>query len=104
MSDGFELWLRTVCFQKPTPEAYDLAKDAWENGRAHGRGDTVMVQPITLEQAKRVIEQAGMVYVPIGHLQCVENHLNSVAEENLSAIKWVQGFIKSAQKDDDSAL
>ena len=25
----FEKWLRTVCFQKPTPEAYDLAKDAW---------------------------------------------------------------------------
>lgn len=26
----FEAWLRTVCFQKPTPEAYDLAKEAWE--------------------------------------------------------------------------
>ena len=26
----FEEWLRTVCFQKPTPEAYDLAKSAWE--------------------------------------------------------------------------
>ena len=26
----FEHWLRTVCFQKPTPEAYDLAKDAWK--------------------------------------------------------------------------
>lgn len=25
----FESWLRTVCFQKPTPEAYDLAKSAW---------------------------------------------------------------------------
>jgi hypothetical protein len=27
--EKFEIWLRTVCFQKPTPEAYDLAKDAW---------------------------------------------------------------------------
>lgn len=27
---GFEKWLRTVCLQKPTPEAYDLAKDAWQ--------------------------------------------------------------------------
>lgn len=26
----FEKWLRTVCFQKPTPEAYDLAKAAWK--------------------------------------------------------------------------
>lgn len=25
----FEEWLRTVCFQKPTPEAYDLAKCAY---------------------------------------------------------------------------
>ncbi len=29
---AFEAWLRTVCFQKPTPEAYDLAKDAWQAG------------------------------------------------------------------------
>jgi hypothetical protein len=27
--EEFEKWLRIVCFQKPTPEAYDLAKDAW---------------------------------------------------------------------------
>ena len=25
----FEKWLRMTCFQKPTPEAYDLAKSAW---------------------------------------------------------------------------
>lgn len=28
--EEFENWLRMVCFQKPTPEAYDLAKDAWK--------------------------------------------------------------------------
>ncbi len=28
-SAAFEAWLRTVCFQPPTPEAYDLAKCAW---------------------------------------------------------------------------
>lgn len=27
---NFQVWLRTVCFQKPTPEAYDLAKSAWQ--------------------------------------------------------------------------
>ncbi len=27
--EEFEKWLRSVCFQKPTPEAYDLAKSAW---------------------------------------------------------------------------
>ena len=26
---GFDEWLRTVCFKKPTQEAYDLAKSAW---------------------------------------------------------------------------
>jgi hypothetical protein len=30
----FEKWLRTVCFQRPTPEAYDLARDAWQAARA----------------------------------------------------------------------
>jgi len=29
----FEAWLRTVCFQKPTPDAYDLAKCAWVEAR-----------------------------------------------------------------------
>ena len=28
--DDFEKWLRTVCFQEPTPEAYDLARRAWK--------------------------------------------------------------------------
>lgn len=28
-SNQFEIWLRTECFQKPTPEAYDLTKVAW---------------------------------------------------------------------------
>lgn len=27
----FEIWLRTVCFQPPTPEALDLAKCAWDH-------------------------------------------------------------------------
>jgi hypothetical protein len=30
MATDFEAWLRTTCFQKPTPEAYDLAKEAWK--------------------------------------------------------------------------
>ena len=29
-SAAFEAWLRTTCFQEPTPGAYDLAKCAWE--------------------------------------------------------------------------
>lgn len=39
--DGFEPWLREVCFQKPTPEAYDLAKCAWQQAlRAAPEHDT----------------------------------------------------------------
>ncbi len=26
----YDRWLPTVCFQEPTPEAYDLAWEAWE--------------------------------------------------------------------------
>jgi len=29
----FEEWLRRVCFQKPTPEAYDLAWQAWHTAQ-----------------------------------------------------------------------
>ena len=29
MEKDFESWLRSICFQKPTKEAYDLAKAAW---------------------------------------------------------------------------
>lgn len=35
---GFEVWLRTVCFQRPTPEAYDLAKAAWRAAIAQQKG------------------------------------------------------------------
>ena len=28
--DDFKAWLNSVCFQRPTPEAYDLARDAWK--------------------------------------------------------------------------
>ena len=30
----FDEWLRTVCFQKPTNEAYDLAKTTWDAATA----------------------------------------------------------------------
>jgi hypothetical protein len=33
----FDKWLKTVCFQKPTPEAYDLARDAWKEARKTAR-------------------------------------------------------------------
>lgn len=33
MDPEFEIWLRTVCFQPPTPEAYDLAKCAWDEAK-----------------------------------------------------------------------
>lgn len=29
----FEAWLRTVCFQTPTLQAYDLAKSAWKQAK-----------------------------------------------------------------------
>jgi len=29
MSEAFEKWLRATCFQKPTDDAYDLAKSAY---------------------------------------------------------------------------
>jgi hypothetical protein len=65
MSDRFEIWLRTECFRNPPPAAYDLAKAAWIAGRRHGQGDTVMAKQITLDQANRVLAEAGMVAVSV---------------------------------------
>ena len=31
--ERYEQWLRTVCFQRPTPEAYDLSKEAWNEAK-----------------------------------------------------------------------
>lgn len=35
----FEQWLRTVCFQKPTPEAYDLALSTFRRFAAPGQAE-----------------------------------------------------------------
>lgn len=42
----FDVWLKTVCFQKPTPEAYDLAKCAWEysQGRTQAVPDGLLAR------------------------------------------------------------
>lgn len=97
MSDGFEIWLRTECFQKPTLEAYDLAKDAWNAGRRHGHGDTVMVKPITLDQAKQVIKAAGMVVVPVEPTDAMTDAANALEwwEDHSSEI--FEAMIKAAQ-------
>jgi len=38
---AFEEWLRTVCFQKPTQEAYDLAVVAWQASRKQAIAECV---------------------------------------------------------------
>ncbi len=45
-TEDFENWLRTVCFQKPTPEAHDLAKCAWIEARSDLRAklDALMLE------------------------------------------------------------
>ncbi len=45
----FEEWLRTVCFQKPTPDAYDLAKCAWIESRKQAES----ANSALLDEAKR---------------------------------------------------
>ncbi len=37
--EQFEKWLRTVCFQQPTPEAYDLAWEAWQAAQQSVQSD-----------------------------------------------------------------
>lgn len=39
--DEFEVWLRKVCFQKPTKEAHALAKAAWSAGKLSATKDMI---------------------------------------------------------------
>jgi hypothetical protein len=43
--EAFEAWLKTVCFQRPTPEAYDLALCAWREALLRAQ-QPVRWQPI----------------------------------------------------------
>ena len=43
--EAFEKWLRTVRFQKPTPEAYGLAWRAWKAAQKSVRADETNVCP-----------------------------------------------------------
>lgn len=53
--EDFEKWLRTVCFQPPTPEAYDLAKDAWK----HANSEEVMRLRGAMITAASILETDG---------------------------------------------
>lgn len=77
LSSGFEEWLRTVCFQKPTPEAYDLARDAWKEARKTNLEE--------IENLKDEIDtlKKKSVCVYCGHIQIsekVEDKMNDMIE------------------------
>ena len=51
--EKFEKWLRTVCFQKPTPEAYDLAWQAWQAAEQSVHPTDATVAPSKVESTTR---------------------------------------------------
>jgi len=59
------------------------------------------MREITENDVKQWLADRQLVAVPVGHLQCVSNQLQDVADANLAATKWVQGFLKSQDDDDD---
>lgn len=58
----FESWLRFVCFQKPTPEAYDLARCAWNAAalRQSGAGNTRALLVEARHWLNNVSDRCGM--------------------------------------------
>jgi hypothetical protein len=54
----FEAWLRTVCFQAPTKEAYDLAKSAWKQARTSAASLTFPLPSIPEDLSRKI--QAAM--------------------------------------------
>ena len=71
----FEAWLRSACFQKPTPEAYDLAKSAWS--AAPPCPDAGLAEEI----AQRVWKEQGWAS------RRNDNHLSSEWNLCLAAVK-----------------
>jgi hypothetical protein len=63
MSDGFERCWEALKSNLMVEDEESLAREAWKAGREHGRGDTAMTKPMTLDQAKQVLAEAGMVAV-----------------------------------------
>ncbi len=73
----FEAWLRTVCFQKPTPGAYDLAKCAWIESRKQAES----ANSALLDEAKRHSElMKGKVVLPVKPLMTNEMKAEHIGE------------------------
>lgn len=73
MSEAFERWLRSVCFQAPTPEAYDLAKCAWDHMDAKLQAAKARIAEL---EAARVIPDSG------GHLESADCWCAPTVEEH----------------------
>lgn len=63
----FEAWLRTVCFQSPTPEAYDLAQNAWQAARAGSidsqLDNNTIKKMVFLSESKKSMRPVGIVLI-----------------------------------------
>lgn len=70
----FDEWLKTVCFQRPTPEAWDLAKCAWD------------------EQSKRIALLEKVAEAADYQYRCDDEVVFSCAlEEALRAAGYLEG-------------
>ena len=89
--DEFTAWLNSVCFQKPTPEALDLAKDAWKaalkSKRDGGCSDGVMLYgQATIVEIDQAFTEALLCNADI--LNCVTTK-NRLTELRNSRITWI---------------
>jgi hypothetical protein len=85
----FEGWLRTECFQKPTDEAYELAKAAWKFAEA-----TEKTRPIG--SARMPCSDAEPFYLGTGNLEGTDLemswHMVGTADGDITAMfrTWAQ--------------
>ena len=66
----FKKWLLTECFQKPTQEAYDLAKSAWGVQQRRINNSVSLIQTIVEESAEVTdkLEEAEATITAAGEL------------------------------------
>lgn len=66
VSCDFERWLRAECFQNPTPEAYDLAKCAWEEAQYLARDHILNVLKDLSDEVREERRRMGLLGIISG--------------------------------------
>jgi len=116
---AFDDWLKTVCFQKPTFAAYDLAKAAWEMAtQLEYKRLYDLVEDRRVYESQAAVHHAKHWHVASEHHitrasmlvdvkamfeDTAETQLPAIADNELSGM-WENADVKNGETDQDQSL